>query len=79
MQSEEEIIAENRARCICDPCPSYNECMRAADERVFCIIGKSPSCMFDKKGCICPNCPVWQAMGFKKSYYCIRGSELDQK
>jgi hypothetical protein len=73
------IITENRARCICEPCPTYNECMRAGDELLFCVVGKSPTCTFDKKGCLCPTCPVTPILGLKKAYYCIRGSEKEQK
>ena len=74
-----KIIAENRAKCICDPCPTYNECMRAGDELLFCITGKSPTCTFDKKGCVCPICPVRPILGLKKAYFCIRGSEQEQE
>jgi hypothetical protein len=74
-----KIIADNRARCICEPCPTYNECMRAGDELLFCMTGKSPTCTFDKKGCVCPICPVKPVLGLTKAYYCIRGSEPEQK
>lgn len=74
----EKIIEENRGRCICDPCPTYNECMRADESLLFCIRGKSATCTFEKKGCICPTCPVTAALLLKKSYYCIRGSEQEQ-
>jgi hypothetical protein len=70
---------ENRKKCICDPCPTYNECMRAAGELLFCVTGKSPDCTFEKKGCVCPTCPVHQSLGLKKAYYCIRGAEGEQK
>ena len=72
------IIAQNWARCICTTCPTYNECMRADDQRLFCVTGKSPTCTFDKKGCLCPACPVTQTLGLKRSYFCIRGSEPEQ-
>jgi hypothetical protein len=70
---------DDRKKCICESCPTYNECMRAGDERLFCVTGKSPDCTFEKKGCICPTCPVWHLRGLKKAYYCIRGSEGEQK
>ena len=79
MQNDKNNNAENRARCICEPCPTYNECMRAGDELLFCVTGKSPTCTFDKKGCVCPTCPVKPILGLKKAYYCIRGSEQEQK
>jgi len=75
----DKIIADNRAKCICDPCPTYNECMRADTSLLFCVLGKSQNCTFDKKGCLCPGCPVKSALGLTKAYYCIRGSENEQK
>jgi hypothetical protein len=72
------VIVENRKRCICEPCPSYNECMRAGDRLLFCITGKTGNCTFGMKGCSCPTCPFRKARSFKKAYYCIRGSEEEQ-
>jgi len=72
------VIAENRSRCICGPCPSYNECMRAEEGLLFCITGKTGNCTFGMKGCSCPACPVHKDRDFKKAYYCIRGSEKEQ-
>jgi hypothetical protein len=74
----DKIIGEKRGRCICEPCPTYNECMRADESLLFCIIGKAVNCTFEKKGCICPTCPVTKDLGLKKAYYCIRGTEQDQ-
>jgi hypothetical protein len=64
--------------CICEPCPSYTECMRAGSELLFCIAGTSSNCMFDKKGCRCPTCPARPFPDLKKAYYCIQGSKADQ-
>lgn len=69
---------EMKKLCICEPCPSYTECMRAGAELLFCVTGKSADCMFDKKGCICPTCPVKPLLGLKKAYFCIRGPEANQ-
>jgi hypothetical protein len=74
----DKIREENRGRCICEPCPSYNECMRADESLLFCVTGRSVNCTFEKKGCICPTCPVTKVLGLKKAYYCIKGSELEQ-
>ena len=73
------IILENKKKCICEPCPSYTECMRGGNELLFCVTGKSADCIFEKKGCICPSCPVKSILGLKKAYYCIKGSETAQK
>ena len=75
----DKITQENRGMCICEPCPTYNECMRADESLLFCIIGKAENCTFEKKGCICPTCMVTKALGLKKAYYCIRGTEQDQQ
>ena len=72
-------IAEDRKRCICDPCPSYNECMRADGGLLFCSTGKIADCTFGMKGCSCPACPVWKARNLRKAYYCIHGSEEEQE
>jgi len=73
------VIEENRGKCICEPCPTYNECMRADESLLFCVTGKAVNCTFDKKGCICPTCPVTKLLGLKKAYYCIKGTEHDQR
>jgi hypothetical protein len=72
-------LIEQNKRCICGRCPTYNECMREQDELIYCIIGRSPMCSFEKKGCICPTCPVKEAIGLKKAYHCVRGSETEQR
>jgi hypothetical protein len=76
---QKKIIEENKKKCICEPCPSYTECMRVGNELLFCVTGKSADCIFEKKGCICPGCPVKTILGLKKAYYCIKGSETEQK
>jgi len=79
MNDKDTIIAVNRARCICEPCPTYNECMRADNALLFCVNGKSPTCTFDKKGCVCPACPVKPVLGLIRAYYCIKGTDQEQK
>ena len=78
-EEQKRIIEENKSKCICEPCPSYTECMRGSNELLFCVTGKSADCIFEMKGCICPRCPVTPILGLKKAYYCIKGSETDQK
>jgi len=75
---QERIIGENRKKCICGQCPTYNECMRADESLLFCITGRSPNCTFEKKGCLCPTCPVTQVLGLKKNYFCLKGTEQEQ-
>jgi len=72
-------IAEQKDLCVCGRCPTYNECMREKGEIFYCMTGSSPVCTFEKKACICPACPVKVSLGLQKSYFCIRGSEQDQR
>jgi len=74
-----KMIEVHRTRCICGTCPTYNGCMREHQELLFCEMGKSPACPADKRGCICPTCPVTGLLGLKKAYYCVRGSEREQR
>lgn len=78
VDGQQQIPDVERTRCICDPCPSYNECMRAESQLLFCMAGKSQTCTFEKKGCLCPSCPVTRDHSLTKSYYCIRGSQEEQ-
>jgi len=68
-----------RSMCICEPCPTYNECMRAQEQRIFCMNGRSPTCTFEKKGCRCPACPVAAQSGWKATHYCIHGSATERQ
>ncbi|MFX1464892.1 MAG: DUF2769 domain-containing protein [Promethearchaeota archaeon] len=63
--------------CICKSCPTWVE---GAEPIGFCnaLIGKNPKITSDK-GCICPTCPVFSKMSLTKDYYCIKGSEPEQK
>ena len=64
---------KNRRECICDGCPSYNQCMAKKLKKLFCSIGKS-GCEIKKQGCICGECPIagkYQILGF---YFCAEGA-----
>jgi len=66
-EQKKEYVLNN---CVCKKCPSFVEC----DEDIgYCLTGKS-KCIKEKKGCICPDCPVTKKMGLKWGYYCIQGS-----
>lgn len=80
--SEEErkkSMMQKRAMCTCGGCPSYNDCAKDGKELLFCATGKSPSCITEEKGCICPKCPVTPEMGLIKTYFCTKGSEAQQR
>jgi hypothetical protein len=63
--------------CICKSCPTFVE---GAMPIGYCLttIGKNPK-ITEEKGCICPTCPVFSEMSLTKDYYCIKGSEKEQK
>lgn len=75
-EEKKEEMTRNRSLCLCEKCPSYNDCMRDKGELLFCSLGKS-SCKVEMIGCICPTCQVTRIMGLTHAYYCAKGSEKD--
>lgn len=70
-----ENTPENRARCSCTKCPSYNDCAKGKDESLYCATGVGKSeCEYKMNGCICGPCPVHKENNLKMGYYCIHGS-----
>ena len=64
---------ENERICLngnCSTCPSYPG---GAAEALYCARGRS-KCELDKKGCNCPECPIWIDNGLAGMYYCVKGS-----
>lgn len=78
-KGRDRIIAGQKDHCVCGGCPTYNECMHEKSELLYCIAGRSPTCSFEKRGCSCPVCPVKVTLGLSNAYYCIKGSEQEQK
>ncbi len=68
-----------RDRCACPSCPTYTECARSNKELLFCIEGKSPTCITKAVRCICDTCPVELEYGMKNLFYCIEGSEAEKR
>lgn len=68
-----EVNAENKASCLCPTCPTYDACMRAAGEVLYCGVGKS-GCDVGAAGCLCPGCPVHKRYALKSTYFCISGA-----
>lgn len=63
--------------CMCRICPSFIDCK---EEIAYCLAGSGKStCIQEENGCLCPACPVLEEEGFSHVYYCIRGSEADQR
>jgi hypothetical protein len=63
---------ENFTNCGCEPCPSYNVCMRGGHQKLYCAKDKS-SCEVPMSGCLCGNCPVHLANNLTSGYYCLGG------
>lgn len=64
---------DNSVRCFCPDCPTYNDCMRDADQRIFCSRGET-GCRPVANACICGRCPVWAEYGLLSYYFCIQGA-----
>jgi aldose sugar dehydrogenase len=56
---------DNMTECICGECPS-----KIQDGMGFyCAMGKSGMSV-RRRGCVCPNCPIWLESGLHKGYHC---------
>ena len=66
---------DNRAKCACSVCPSYNDCARDKGETMFCAEenGKG-TCDYQMNGCVCGPCPVHTECKLSSGYYCMHGS-----
>jgi hypothetical protein len=74
-------IETYKESCICPNCATYNECVTDANEKLFCVTGKSMTCITIIKGCECPVCPLAQSLdvGAINNTYCLNGSEMEQR
>ena len=81
MQKEEKakLIEAEKARCMCGTCPSYTDCARDADEKFYCVVGRSFICITEDKGCTCRSCPVTSDLGLRFHDCCLKGSEKAQR
>lgn len=65
------VTEHNLSTCICGECPtSY---FSKGIGTLFCAIGIS-GVVPERRGCNCPECPVFHTCGLSKGYFCIRGS-----
>jgi hypothetical protein len=74
-----KAIEANKKLCICEGCPTYNDCAREKKELLYCALGESPKCITEEVDCICPDCPITEKLGLKHDYFCTRGSEKEQR
>lgn len=58
----------------CGKCPSYQG--TGETKLAFCTIGRS-QIIKEKKGCLCPRCPVYKMMSFRWEFYCMSGNALE--
>lgn len=72
-------IDDLKKLCICEGCPTYNECAGNENELLYCVLGKSPNCIVKEVTCLCPDCPITEQLGLKNQFFCTRGSERDQR
>jgi hypothetical protein len=72
-----KMIDGLKGECICPDCPTYTRCASEAKERLFCLLGRSPTCIKDEMGCNCPDCPVAARADLANLYYCTAGSEME--
>jgi hypothetical protein len=68
-----------RQECICPDCPTYTDCARDARERAYCVAGRSPACVAEDLGCVCPAYPVTAELELVYLTFCIEGSEAGQR
>ncbi|MGB7967989.1 MAG: DUF2769 domain-containing protein [Methanobacterium sp.] len=78
---QKKAVASYKDSCICQTCASYNECASDANEKLFCVNGKSVDCITVLRGCECPTCPFAQSLdiGVINNTYCLNGGELEQR
>lgn len=74
-----QMVESKKELCICGECPSFNDCASENKERLYCTLGKSPACITEEIGCICPSCPITEQMGLEYEYFCTRRSEKEQR
>ncbi len=69
----------NKSLCICPTCPTYNECAKDNEELLYCVSGRSITCITKESGCICPACKIAENLGLTKDYFCVYGTEKKQR
>jgi hypothetical protein len=78
-EERNKSIKASKKLCICPNCPTYNECAKEKIELLYCILGKSATCITKESGCVCPACPIIETMGLTKIYFCTKGTESQQR
>ncbi|GEM_PF-83952 len=68
------VTEENRKLCLCARCPSYPHLCRG--EKLYCALG-STSCDISARGCICPDCAIYEQYSLKGIYFCDKESDKE--
>ena len=63
------MIGMSSPLCKCGKCPTYPG---QGDPRVYCARGAS-SLPIEKKGCLCPGCPIYKMGKFQGDSFCLNG------
>jgi len=64
---------ENLMKCICMNCPTHTQEMKDKMQGMFCARVKS-GLKFERKGCICGECPLAREYKLSGSYFCDIGA-----
>jgi|APFre7841882724_1041349.scaffolds.fasta_scaffold27769_3 hypothetical protein len=73
-----DLQAKNKVMCTCGKCPTYNDCTKGKRETMFFSVGKFPARSL-KKSLRLPDLSVTPNNGTDQGYYCISGSEKEQR
>jgi hypothetical protein len=65
--------ADNAERCACPGCPTYNDCMKAGAQAIYCARGVS-DCDVKPATCVCGKCTVWAKYSLDDYYFCVQGA-----
>jgi len=76
----EKRLKEVESMCICGNCPTYLGLGEEDDYIVYCFPTRGKSKKIENEvSCICEDCPVYEEMNFTGDFFCIRGTEEQQK
>ena len=75
---QDKFIAANKPLCSCPTCSTYG-LGPMGGEALYCLFGKSPTCVKNLKVCACKTCLIHSRMGLSRGFFCARGSEAEQR
>ncbi len=63
------LIGMSSPLCKCSGCPAYPD---QGEPRVYCARGAS-RLPIEKRGCLCPGCPIYKKGKFAGDSFCFHG------